>query len=95
MSKNDAAQRKNRKLNRRSLTFRLIAWYCGLLFLLDIAFAALTYAGFTYYLHNTILATLATIRRRWMPASHAALNCKAAVVCGSSPRNCGWATDEY
>ncbi len=47
-------------MNRRSLTFRLLAWYCALLLLVGASFAAFTYVGFTYYSRATILATLAT-----------------------------------
>jgi signal transduction histidine kinase len=47
-------------LNRRSLTFRLGAWYCGLLLLISGSFAAFAYIGFTYYLRSTVRATLET-----------------------------------
>jgi signal transduction histidine kinase len=47
-------------VSHRSLTFRLVAWYCGLLLVIGGSFAIYTYAGFTYYLRNTVRSTLAT-----------------------------------
>jgi signal transduction histidine kinase len=47
-------------MNRRSLTFRLVSWYCGLLLVLGVAFAAYTYTGFSRYLRETLQATLTT-----------------------------------
>lgn len=46
-------------MNRRSLTFRLVSWYCGLLFLLGTAFAGYTYTNFDHYIQETTRATLA------------------------------------
>ncbi len=46
-------------MNPRSLTFRLVAWYCGLLLLAGGSFAAYTYGGFTYYLRDIMRDTLA------------------------------------
>jgi len=37
-------------VNRQSLTFRLVSWYCGLLFLLGVAFAGYTYFSFDRYI---------------------------------------------
>jgi signal transduction histidine kinase len=42
----------------RSLTFRLAAWYCGVLLVLGAAFAIYTAAGFTRYMHATSQRTL-------------------------------------
>ena len=47
-------------MNRRSLTFRLVFWYCGLLLVLGAAFAAYTYAGFSNYLRASMATTLAS-----------------------------------
>jgi signal transduction histidine kinase len=46
-------------MNPRSLTFRLVAWYCGLLLLVGGSFAAYTYVGFTGYLRDVMRDTLA------------------------------------
>jgi signal transduction histidine kinase len=46
-------------MNPRSLTFRLVAWYCGLLLLVGGSFAAYTYGGFTTYLNDVMRDTLA------------------------------------
>ena len=46
-------------MNPRSLTFRLVAWYCGLLLLAGGSFAAYTYGGFTSYLQDVMRDTLA------------------------------------
>ncbi|MDA8232978.1 MAG: HAMP domain-containing sensor histidine kinase [Magnetospirillum sp.] len=40
-------------MNRRSLTFRLVSWYCGLLMLLGAAFATYTYTNFDRYIRQT------------------------------------------
>ena len=48
------------KFRPRSLTFRLIAWYCALLLLIGGSFAVYTYVGFTYYLRSTMRSTLDT-----------------------------------
>ncbi len=45
-------------MNRRSLTFRLVAWYCALLFLLGVGFAAYTYTDFDRYVRTSTKATL-------------------------------------
>jgi len=44
----------------RSLTFRLVTWYCGLLLVIGGSFALYTYFGFTFYLKTTMRATLQT-----------------------------------
>jgi signal transduction histidine kinase len=46
-------------MNSRSLTFRLVAWYCGLLLLVGGSFAVFTYGGFTVYLRDIMRDTLA------------------------------------
>ena len=46
-------------MNRRSLTFRLVSWYCGLLMLLGAAFAAFAYVSFDSYVEQATRATLA------------------------------------
>ncbi len=46
-------------MNRRSLTFRLVFWYCGLLLLLGVAFAVFAYISFDRYVAQTTEATLA------------------------------------
>jgi signal transduction histidine kinase len=46
-------------MNRRSLTFRLVSWYCGLLFALGAAFTAFSYASFDRYIDQTIRSILA------------------------------------
>ena len=48
-------------MNRRSLTFRLVSWYCGLLLLLGAAFAIYTYTSFNRYIRQTTRASL-TVR---------------------------------
>ncbi len=45
-------------INRRSLTFRLVFWYCGLLMVLGGAFSAYVYIGFGHYLRETLRITL-------------------------------------
>jgi signal transduction histidine kinase len=45
-------------MNRRSLTFRLVSWYCGLLFALGTAFAAFSYFSFDRYITQTVQSTL-------------------------------------
>ncbi len=45
---------------RRSLTFRLVAWYCGLLLFVGGSFAGYTYVGFTHYLHDSMRGTLSS-----------------------------------
>jgi two-component system OmpR family sensor kinase len=47
-------------MSRRSLTFRLVSWYCGLLFALGIAFAAFTYFSFDRYVEQATRATLSS-----------------------------------
>jgi signal transduction histidine kinase len=46
-------------MSRRSLTFRLVSWYCGLLLALGAAFAIFTYASFDRYVTQTMRSTLA------------------------------------
>ena len=46
-------------MSRRSLTFRLVSWYCGLLFAVGTAFAAFSYFSFDRYITQTIRSTLA------------------------------------
>jgi signal transduction histidine kinase len=45
-------------MNRRSLTFRLVSWYCGLLFALGAAFAAFSYFSFDSYIAETVRSNL-------------------------------------
>src|SRR3984957_1142544 len=45
-------------MSRRSLTFRLVSWYCGLLFALGTAFAAFSYFSFDRYIIQTVQSTL-------------------------------------
>jgi len=45
-------------VNRRSLTFRLVSWYCGLLLLLGGGFAAFTFVSFDRYLEAANRAAL-------------------------------------
>jgi signal transduction histidine kinase len=45
-------------MSRRSLTFRLVSWYCGLLLVVGIAFAAFTYASFDHYLNQSTRSSL-------------------------------------
>jgi signal transduction histidine kinase len=45
-------------MSRRSLTFRLVSWYCGLLFALGAAFAAFSYFSFDRYITQTVRSTL-------------------------------------
>ena len=47
-------------MSRRSLTFRLVSWYCGLLFALGVAFAAFTYFSFDRYVEQATRATLSS-----------------------------------
>lgn len=47
-------------MNPRSLTFRLVAWYCALLCVIGASFSAFTYAGFGYYLDSTMRTQLVT-----------------------------------
>jgi signal transduction histidine kinase len=46
-------------MSRRSLTFRLVSWYCGLLFAVGAAFAALSYVSFDRYIAQTFQSILA------------------------------------
>jgi signal transduction histidine kinase len=46
-------------MSRRSLTFRLVSWYCGLLFAVGTAFAAFSYLSFDRYIAETVQSTLA------------------------------------
>lgn len=46
-------------MNRRSLTFRLVFWYCALLLALGAAFAVLTLVSFNRYVSQSTEATLA------------------------------------
>jgi signal transduction histidine kinase len=46
-------------MSRRSLTFRLVSWYCGLLFAVGAAFAAFSYFSFDRYIAETVRSTLA------------------------------------
>jgi len=45
-------------MSRRSLTFRLVSWYCGLLFAVGTAFAAFSYFSFDRYVTQTIRSTV-------------------------------------
>jgi heavy metal sensor kinase len=45
-------------MSRRSLTFRLVSWYCGLLLAVGIAFAVFAYASFDRYIAQTIRSSL-------------------------------------
>jgi signal transduction histidine kinase len=45
-------------VSRRSLTFRLVSWYCGLLFVLGVAFALFTFASFHELVDQSNRATL-------------------------------------
>jgi heavy metal sensor kinase len=45
-------------MSRRSLTFRLVSWYCGLLLSVGVAFAAFTYANLDYYLSQSTRSSL-------------------------------------
>ena len=45
-------------MNRHSLTFRLVSWYCGLLLILGAAFAVYTYTSFDRYIRQTTRASL-------------------------------------
>lgn len=47
-------------MNRRSLTFRLVSWYCGLLALLGIAFAGYTYFNVDRYFERVAYDLLTT-----------------------------------
>ena len=47
-------------MSRRSLTFRLVSWYCGLLLAVGVAFAAFTYASFDRYVGQTTRSILAS-----------------------------------
>lgn len=47
-------------MNRRSLTFRLISWYSGLLFGLGALFIAFTYVSFHQYVEQTTRSTLSS-----------------------------------
>jgi heavy metal sensor kinase len=47
-------------MNPRSLTFRLVAWYCAVLLVAGGSFAAYTYVGFSVYLRAIMRDTLAT-----------------------------------
>jgi signal transduction histidine kinase len=46
-------------MSRRSLTFRLVSWYCGLLLVLGIAFAIFAYASFDRFVAQATRSTLA------------------------------------
>ena len=46
-------------MRRRSLTFRLVAWYCGLLFAVGTALAAFSYFSLERYIAETVRSTLA------------------------------------
>lgn len=46
-------------MSRRSLTFRLVSWYCGLLLTLGLAFAAFAYSSFDRYVEQATRSTLA------------------------------------
>jgi hypothetical protein len=46
-------------MSRRSLTFRLVSWYCGLLFVLGVAFAIFAYASFDRFVAQATRSTLA------------------------------------
>jgi signal transduction histidine kinase len=46
-------------MSRRSLTFRLVSWYCGLLLAVGAAFAAFSYLSFDSYITQTIRSTVA------------------------------------
>jgi signal transduction histidine kinase len=45
-------------MSRRSLTFRLVSWYCGLLLAVGAAFAAFSYFSFDLYVTQTIRSTV-------------------------------------
>jgi heavy metal sensor kinase len=45
-------------MSRRSLTFRLVSWYCGLLLALGAAFGAFAYISFDSYVAQTVRSTL-------------------------------------
>ena len=45
-------------MNRRSLTFRLVSWYCGLLFAVGAAFAVFSYVSFDRYIAQTMQSLL-------------------------------------
>ena len=47
-------------MSRRSLTFRLVSWYCGLLFVLGAAFTAFSYVSFDRYIDQTVRSSLAS-----------------------------------
>ncbi len=47
-------------MSRRSLTFRLISWYCGLLLAAGVAFALFTYASFDRYVEQSSRSTLSS-----------------------------------
>jgi signal transduction histidine kinase len=47
-------------MSRRSLTFRLLSWYCGLLFVVGVAFAVFTYASFDRYIAQSSRSTLSS-----------------------------------
>jgi signal transduction histidine kinase len=47
-------------VNRRSITFRLVSWYCGLLLLLGVASAVYTYTNFGRYIAESTRNTLAS-----------------------------------
>ncbi len=57
-------------MSRRSLTFRLVSWYCGLLFAVGIAFAAFCYASFDRFVEQATRSTLAgRVDAAWEMAS--------------------------
>jgi hypothetical protein len=45
-------------MSRRSLTFRLVSWYCGLLFAVGAAFAVFSYFSFDRYIAETMQSLL-------------------------------------
>ncbi len=67
-------------MNRRSLAFRLIFWYCGLLLLLGAAFALYTLTSFERYIHETTRAALASRAAAVFDMAPALLDDKAALA---------------
>ena len=47
-------------MSRRSLTFRLVSWYSGLLFGLGTLFVVFTYFSFDRYVEQTTRSTLSS-----------------------------------
>ncbi len=66
-------------MNPRSLTFRLVTWYCALLLIVGGSYGVYSYAGFTGYLRDMMRDTLA-VRAR-----------DAADVARAAPGGCGQA----